>query len=719
MWRLIGAELAHHSVYKGQKILFMGTIKAQIRNVYVRGQKGRSAIFCNSTKPIFRSESARYVIFIQMSKEMWDFDTECTGEIMFNKVVDGFLPDLFSRWKQIGVRHLISIVLFTRVRNGGKPSSSREEQDQHDQTHKEAPTDSHQDLYRVVVSDKSSTDLADIIMRLRQEFKVFLRDVSIQKPKEGYHVSYSGSLSTPVDDLPSNVITGSPVPAMQGNLLEAINLASSQFSVDYIDRDLLRTGVSIAIVTPGSGLFEVDHSLLLTTTNNLTENGIGIDLICLSKMPLHSVPLFRYKVRDMRTLGLPAAQQIKHEPKCVSTRPQSFGYSSSKGVREGEKFPIDLQNKNLGPASNAEAFEFGIPHWVDISFWTWPSDRNHAHDLTMAETKWKAPSTVNRRKEFAPHVRMYDLQMMGVMEDAMSDIALPFLLSPMGASQKNALPSLESMSTASEATSPGSLMSPRQPGLRAYMKDRMKPKISSIVTADGSENEHQISFRAWMNEYDNQLFRVPSNGLRRRAAECTKENSSTASKSSNHKRRNNPPPRELSEQNDSSLGNSKEPTQIDQESSLIQQGSPKASAESSSLKRNASLRTAGYHGTTKLSRQISYGFKGFKGVAPKAVASTGVSSQHAETESPLQRRFTPDQIRLEDKPASRKSEALIDAYRKPKIQISSEGAIESPDLNDSGLSRPIPIRNATTFRVLGELEVSLQLNIQIHLVVVY
>ena len=109
------SELSKRTVYKNQKLLFMGTIKATIKHIYINGHSVNSGYFSARTKPVFRSESARYVLFIQMSKEMWDFDAEGAGEIMFNKVVGGFLPDLFKRWLRISARHLVTIILFTRM----------------------------------------------------------------------------------------------------------------------------------------------------------------------------------------------------------------------------------------------------------------------------------------------------------------------------------------------------------------------------------------------------------------------------------------------------------------------------------------------------------------------------------------------------------------------------------------------------------------------------
>ncbi|EHK99612.1 putative Vacuolar membrane-associated protein iml-1 [Glarea lozoyensis 74030] len=106
MWRLAVGELADKTVFKGQKIIFLGSIKAQVTSIYIAGRKVQSALYSANTKPVFRSESARYVLFIQMSREMWDFDSEGSGEIMFNKVVNGFLPALFKKWVALKAKHL-------------------------------------------------------------------------------------------------------------------------------------------------------------------------------------------------------------------------------------------------------------------------------------------------------------------------------------------------------------------------------------------------------------------------------------------------------------------------------------------------------------------------------------------------------------------------------------------------------------------------------------
>src|SRR5699024_2634011 len=115
MWRLVMEELAGKVSFKGQKISFMGSIKATVKNIFIRGKKVLSGYFSPRTIPVFRSEAAKYVLFIQMSREMWDFDSEGTGDILFSRVINGFLPELFKRWASSEARHLVTIVLFTRV----------------------------------------------------------------------------------------------------------------------------------------------------------------------------------------------------------------------------------------------------------------------------------------------------------------------------------------------------------------------------------------------------------------------------------------------------------------------------------------------------------------------------------------------------------------------------------------------------------------------------
>jgi len=432
MWRLAVAELSNKTVFKGQKILFMGTIKSQISCVYVDGRKVQSAFFSTNTKPIFRSESARYVLFIQMSKEMWDFDSEGSGEIMFNKVVNGFLPALFKKWVSLKAKHLVSIVLFTRVEYDtgltSEIAASAHDSEYHTGIQRDGNKKPYKDFYRVVVSEMASGSWTTILYQLKREFKFFRKDISLHRidsvndQASEQSESSGGALGTRIEAEPSL--------AMHGNVLEAINLAASQFSHDYIDRDLMRTGISVILITPCPGLFEVDYETLRMTTESLTANGIGIDLVCLPKMPLHSVPLFRF--RNPEHASFQEALNFKSLRSEDSTPRQSAGFGSSfstlnESLSPTKAYLTDRMRAGsvAGVAQLPSEWSYAIPHWIDVSFWTGASqDHVLKNSISKSTSKHLQKFGSKRSSDFAVRCKMYEMEMASVMENVMTEIAV-------------------------------------------------------------------------------------------------------------------------------------------------------------------------------------------------------------------------------------------------------------------------------------------------------
>ena len=365
MWRAACA-LEGQCIYVGKRINSIAGTRAEVRELWRDGKKRSSAYISASTKPVFRSESARYLIFIQMSKEMWEFEED--GELFYNKAIDGFLPELFKRWRDMNAHHLVSIVLFTRVTYRGivgpfclakpRPGESADLREPED-------GDFHNDFYKVVVDNVSSHSWETTLTELKRELHGFQRDVMLQKMKGKMNDS-------------EQIISGYITSAMEGNVLEAINLAAHQFNRDHIDRDLLRTGTSMIFVTAGSGLFEVDENLLKLTGENLLGNGIGIDVVCLSKRPLHVTPLFKYARAD----------QKEHH----SVRSSIVSLKTEK-------------------ASDPNGFEYILPYICEISYY------GDHHTLDLASTD----------KKFQARLKMHELQMMGLMENEMSSISIDFI----------------------------------------------------------------------------------------------------------------------------------------------------------------------------------------------------------------------------------------------------------------------------------------------------
>lgn len=61
---------------------------------------------------MFRSSSSQVLIYIQYSSEMWSIDPQ--GDLYFEKCAKGFLPTLFSKWRDHACAHHVSIVVFSR-----------------------------------------------------------------------------------------------------------------------------------------------------------------------------------------------------------------------------------------------------------------------------------------------------------------------------------------------------------------------------------------------------------------------------------------------------------------------------------------------------------------------------------------------------------------------------------------------------------------------------
>ncbi|KAK5135272.1 hypothetical protein LTR08_005374 [Meristemomyces frigidus] len=257
MWRIM-QRLDSTVVYKGQKVNYLGNTAAEIQDVFVNGRNVDSAYAIQAkTKPIFRSGSARYTILLQVSKEMLEGWVD--GDLMYERVLSGYLPELFRRWEALRVRHEVSVVLF------GRSTTASEAGPHGDKT---------SDFFHVIAAGVPSTKWPGLLRQLKATFN-------------GNRLPRQVSL------------------AARGSMLEALHMAAMDFANDNIDPHLNSTGTSIIAITAGAGLFETRHQLLQATTQLLMGNSIGVDIVALSPQPLHPVPLFSYERGHEREYALP------------------------------------------------------------------------------------------------------------------------------------------------------------------------------------------------------------------------------------------------------------------------------------------------------------------------------------------------------------------------------------------------------------------------------
>lgn len=634
MWRLAMTELADKVLYKGQKILFMGSIKATVKNIFSHGKKVLSGYFSPRTIPVFRSESAKYVLFIQMSREMWDFDSEGTGDILFSRVINGFLPELFKRWANIDAKHLVTIVLFTRVEYAtstvGGPSSFNSGNLRDVSSPNPYPT---RDFYRVVVNDMASGHWTTILDELKKDFRTFLRDVSILKPDEGDTPTLNDAEMNPRTH--PVTIAGRPSTALRGNILEAIHLASAHLAFDHIDRDMLHTGTSIIVITPGSGVFEVSYESLASTTEALTNRGIAIDLVCLSPMPLHSVPLFKYRQPAQKPPGSTSSgiHSSGHSPEMR----QSYASSGSKIPRRAP--PLIIPASTSGPnqrdymAFGLGEWNYGIPHWLDISYWN-PDTYREARRFLKKDPNAPIPFTVTKQsKAFIPRLRMYEIQMMGVMESEQSNISIPYL----SEGQRHSWAPSSRYRLSSSSFAPSKASSKQNSSYDRRLSDSLRPDpvLQNIaqhkgVTFTGATK--QQSTLSWMDQYDDAVFKpFPKRRQTRKISKLKRPSEPEVQPSSMHERisaRSISRLRE-SESNPSSHGYSTREIPRKTDPSTTAPKSHTADKEFPSGKTALKVPPPASR-ASRISRTISFALRGLSATPPRAQASTELKVEHAE-----------------------------------------------------------------------------------------
>ncbi|XP_061551195.1 GATOR1 complex protein DEPDC5 isoform X3 [Phycodurus eques] len=248
MWRL-KKSLVSTCAYVSQKVEYAG-VRSQASELWVKGEKVTCGYISEDTRVVFRSTSAMVYIFIQMSCEMWDFDIN--GDLYFEKAVNGFLSDLFGKWKDKNCSHEVTVVLFSRTFYNAKskdefPESLRASiQQDHEGCF-------YEDFYRVVAQNERRDEWTSLLVTVKNLF--------IQYPV-------------------------------------LVRLKEAVFDKHYINRNFDRTGQMSVVITPGVGVFEVDRLLMILTKQRMIDNGIGVDLVCMGEQPLHAVPLFKLHNRS-------------------------------------------------------------------------------------------------------------------------------------------------------------------------------------------------------------------------------------------------------------------------------------------------------------------------------------------------------------------------------------------------------------------------------------
>lgn len=167
MWRL-KEHLLNSCVFLNKKIEFCkGDIRCQVYEMWAKGDRVACGVISAQTKVVFRSSTSMVYLFIQMSSEMWDFDIH--GDLYFEKAVNGFLLDLFQRWKKLGCNHEVTIVLFSRTFYAAN-SLDEFPVEMRDCLQLDYKGRYYEDFYRVAIQNERCDDWSSVLVQLRRLF---------------------------------------------------------------------------------------------------------------------------------------------------------------------------------------------------------------------------------------------------------------------------------------------------------------------------------------------------------------------------------------------------------------------------------------------------------------------------------------------------------------------------------------------------------------------
>ncbi|XP_020801604.1 DEP domain-containing protein 5 isoform X13 [Drosophila serrata] len=278
MWRL-KTYLTDTCVYLNKKIDYNDMqIRCQVYEMWSQGDRVASGVITEDTKIVFRSSTSMVYLFLQMSSEMWDFDIH--GDLYFEKAVNGFLTELFQKWRKLSCNHEVTIVLFSRTFYAAK---SLDEFPEHmrDCLQLDYKGRFYEDFYRVAIQNERCDDWCTVLGQLRKLFTSYQATVLRYHEREHMKIPPATNSS-----------------ATQGNFLEVLNISLNTFEKHYLDRTFDRTGQLSVVITPGVGVFSVDRELTNITKQRIIDNGVGSDLVCVGEQPLHAVPLLKFHNKD-------------------------------------------------------------------------------------------------------------------------------------------------------------------------------------------------------------------------------------------------------------------------------------------------------------------------------------------------------------------------------------------------------------------------------------
>lgn len=263
----------------------------------------------------------------------------------------------------------------------------------------------YEDFYKVVVLSYTGPDWNQLLVALKKEFATYHKTHRWRGPEEYLPAEYklcTDDLSIPETALVNAVSSsqfdsndecsdgevqasqfshlearresyvkwirlpfGVPSRAIDGNILEAINMTLNILDKHHMDRDLNRTGQSIVMITAGCSIFNVQEQLAEITQQRMTDNGVGMDMISLAAPPLHVVPLFVFKDKEETSQN-----DVATEENALTSyeRPRKLSFNLGDDEKCSVGSPAIQRYRELSAIPDEIHSHYQVPHWVNITF---------------------------------------------------------------------------------------------------------------------------------------------------------------------------------------------------------------------------------------------------------------------------------------------------------------------------------------------------------------
>lgn len=150
------------------------------------------------------------------------------------------MQELVEGWDTFNCNHQVTVVLFARVFYPDTDDKDLEDEADRETWKRSEKGVLYRDFYRIVVNNFVTAHGRRFPTLFRQRLAEFESLVLSDDHRARFPTAHFGKAS-------------------DGNLLEAMNLSLDALGRHYIDRSFTRTGLSLLVVTPGTGVFHVSQ----------------------------------------------------------------------------------------------------------------------------------------------------------------------------------------------------------------------------------------------------------------------------------------------------------------------------------------------------------------------------------------------------------------------------------------------------------------------------